>query len=227
MLCCMISRCSMPEPVVTPESHRHSEAPLHRRQNFRASATIRTRIVALSSRKPQTTFPPGNHKTTPPRSTMAPKRSQARESTPSAAAKAQSATASGTSTPSRPAPAAVAASSKSSVKFSANQSPQEVALGIWKNYLDTTPQRTKLIDVFIAFLVVVGVLQFVYCVLVGNYVCLLHSHFSLRVNADFGTIAIQCLPVWLFGNCWPICLDKYVAMCPCCLGEKGMKANML
>lgn len=33
-----------------------------------------------------------------------------------------------------------------------------------------TPQRVKLIDAFMAFLVVVGVLQFVYCVLVGNYV---------------------------------------------------------
>ena len=104
---------------------------------------------------------------------MAPKRSQARESTPSTAAKTQSATASGTSAPSRtPVAAAEAAPSKGSVKFSANQSPQEVALGIWKNYLDTTPQRTKLIDVFMAFLVVVGVLQFVYCVLVGNYVYL-------------------------------------------------------
>jgi hypothetical protein len=124
------------------------------------------------SRTPNPHFPPGHHDSTPPRLTMAPKRSQARESTTSATAKAQSATASGPSTPSRPAVAAAEASaSKSSVKFSANQSPQEVALGIWKNYLDTTPQRTKLIDVFIAFLVVVGVLQFVYCVLVGNYVC--------------------------------------------------------
>ncbi len=33
-----------------------------------------------------------------------------------------------------------------------------------------TPQRVKLIDVFMAFLVVVGGLQFAYCVVVGNYV---------------------------------------------------------
>lgn len=52
----------------------------------------------------------------------------------------------------------------------ANQSPQEIALGIWQKYLDETPQRTKLIDVFMGFLVVVGVLQFVYCVIAGNYV---------------------------------------------------------
>jgi len=59
--------------------------------------------------------------------------------------------------------------SKASHKSSSNQSPQEIALGIWQNYLDTTPQRTKLIDVFMVFLVVVGVLQFVYCVIAGNY----------------------------------------------------------
>lgn len=58
----------------------------------------------------------------------------------------------------------------SSKPSSQNQSPQQIAIGIWQNYLDKTPQRTKLIDVFMSFLVVVGVLQFVYCILAGNYV---------------------------------------------------------
>jgi len=40
---------------------------------------------------------------------------------------------------------------------------------LWKNYVESTPQRVKLIDVFMAFLVVVGALQFVYCVIAGNY----------------------------------------------------------
>lgn len=44
--------------------------------------------------------------------------------------------------------------------------------GIWESYLSGTPQRVKLLDTFMAFLVLVGVLQFVYCVLVGNYVSL-------------------------------------------------------
>ncbi|EPE29624.1 hypothetical protein GLAREA_00784 [Glarea lozoyensis ATCC 20868] len=86
---------------------------------------------------------------------MAPKRSQAsavsRESTPSA-----------TVTQTVPASTPIRTANK-------NQSPAEIALGIWENYLDKTPQRTKLIDVFMAFLVVVGVLQFVYCVIAGNY----------------------------------------------------------
>ncbi|KUJ22271.1 defender against death DAD protein [Mollisia scopiformis] len=90
---------------------------------------------------------------------MAPKRN-AREPTPSAAATTQSSTAAG-SVPTIP--------TKASLKAKDNQTPQEVALGIWQNYLDTTPQRTKLIDVFMGFLVVVGVLQFVYCVIAGNY----------------------------------------------------------
>ncbi|KAF8863448.1 defender against death DAD protein [Acephala macrosclerotiorum] len=89
---------------------------------------------------------------------MAPKRN-AREQTPSAAATTQA-----SSTPAVP-----AIPTKASLKAKDNQSPQEVALGIWQNYLDTTPQRTKLIDVFMGFLVVVGVLQFVYCVIAGNY----------------------------------------------------------
>lgn len=47
---------------------------------------------------------------------------------------------------------------------------QKIAVGVWNDYVDKTPQRVKLIDAFMAFLVVVGGLQFVYCVLAGNYV---------------------------------------------------------
>ncbi|GAB0138860.1 hypothetical protein EsDP_00007082 [Epichloe bromicola] len=45
----------------------------------------------------------------------------------------------------------------------------EVLLNIHQYYIKETPQRTKLIDVFLFFLVVVGGLQFLYCVLAGNY----------------------------------------------------------
>ena len=50
------------------------------------------------------------------------------------------------------------------------QDVQEIALSIWRRYLDETPQRVKLVDAFMAFLVVVGGLQFLYCLIVGNYV---------------------------------------------------------
>jgi len=45
-----------------------------------------------------------------------------------------------------------------------------VLLGLRNNYLKDTPQRVKLVDCFMAFLVVVGVLQFVYAVVGGSYV---------------------------------------------------------
>ncbi|KAG4443710.1 hypothetical protein IFR05_000799 [Cadophora sp. M221] len=93
---------------------------------------------------------------------MAPKRS-AREPTPSSTSTTQTSSTTASSVP------AVTPTPKASLKSSNNQSPQEIALGIWQNYLDKTPQRTKLIDVFMSFLVVVGVLQFVYCVIAGNY----------------------------------------------------------
>lgn len=93
---------------------------------------------------------------------MAPKRANVREPLPSTPATTQ------ISTPvAIPAPA-VKATTKSS---SSNLSPQEIALSVWQNYLNTTPQRTKLIDIFMAFLVTVGALQFVYCVIAGNFVC--------------------------------------------------------
>ncbi|MCJ1426515.1 oligosaccharyltransferase complex subunit epsilon, partial [Sticta canariensis] len=48
-------------------------------------------------------------------------------------------------------------------------SPQDILADMWRNYNSTTPQRVKLIDTFMGFLVLVGVLQFVYCVVAGNY----------------------------------------------------------
>ncbi|KAF2084020.1 defender against death DAD protein, partial [Saccharata proteae CBS 121410] len=45
----------------------------------------------------------------------------------------------------------------------------EILGGIWDGYVRRTEQRVKVLDAFMAFLAVVGVLQFVYCVLGGNY----------------------------------------------------------
>jgi len=50
------------------------------------------------------------------------------------------------------------------------QDAQQIALSVWNNYVDATPQRTKLLDAFMVFLMLVGALQFVYCVIAGNYV---------------------------------------------------------
>jgi len=135
---------------------------------------------------------------------MAPKRN-AREPTPSSTGTTQSSSTAASTVPSIP--------TKASIKASNNQSPQAIALGIWQNYLDTTPQRTKLIDVFMAFLVVVGVLQFVYCVIAGNYVCSLIQAVK-DTNTDTHGIAIQCFSLWLLCNGGTIRFDRYVLPFP-------------
>ncbi|OJJ60129.1 hypothetical protein ASPSYDRAFT_44539 [Aspergillus sydowii CBS 593.65] len=53
--------------------------------------------------------------------------------------------------------------------LSANSSVSDIAIHVWQQYLTTTPQRTMLLDAFMAFLVLVGAVQFAYCVLAGNY----------------------------------------------------------
>ncbi|KAI1344994.1 defender against death DAD protein [Xylariaceae sp. FL0016] len=69
-----------------------------------------------------------------------------------------------------PTPAATSASTAGpAAKTSSSQSFDQVSTNIIQHYQKTTPQRTKLIDVFMAFLVIVGGLQFAYCVLAGNY----------------------------------------------------------
>ena len=49
-------------------------------------------------------------------------------------------------------------------------------------YLKETPQRTKLLDVFLVFLLIVGAIQFVYCVLAGNFVRLASSTWRFRTR---------------------------------------------
>jgi oligosaccharyltransferase complex subunit epsilon len=40
---------------------------------------------------------------------------------------------------------------------------------LWSSYLQDTPARTQLIDSFLAFLCLLGVVQFLYCLLVSNF----------------------------------------------------------
>jgi oligosaccharyltransferase complex subunit epsilon len=112
---------------------------------------------------------------------MAPKRNANRDITPSSAATTQSSTTSVGSVPSSAAPTSTASSHPSTTlnttparhfkaaNANAKQSPAQILSNVWSHYLDETPQRTKLIDAFMAFLMVVGALQFLYCVVAGNY----------------------------------------------------------
>jgi hypothetical protein len=72
-------------------------------------------------------------------------------------------------------------SSRSTKPNPNNTSAAAITQGIWDKYVNKTPQRTKLLDVFLAFLIVVGALQFAYVVLVGNFVRIspikhMHTH---------------------------------------------------
>jgi oligosaccharyltransferase complex subunit epsilon len=84
------------------------------------------------------------------------------------------ASASTTTTPSTAPPQTTSTPAKKTTSTSATIGGQQwdnIAQNLIDHYQKTTPQRTKLIDVFMAFLVVVGGLQFLYCILAGNYVC--------------------------------------------------------
>jgi hypothetical protein len=71
------------------------------------------------------------------------------------------------STPAKqPTPAPVAKAST----LSPRSSPQEIVLHVWDKYIQDTPSRTLFLDVFLLYLVLNGAVQFVYCVIGGNYV---------------------------------------------------------
>ncbi|OAA62624.1 Defender against death DAD protein [Niveomyces insectorum RCEF 264] len=96
----------------------------------------------------------------------------ARRSAAAAAGAATSPAAATTTTTTSPAGPSFSAASSGHTKHGAAGSAsswQNVVHNLLRHYEQATPQRTKLLDAFMAFLVVVGGLQFVYCVLAGNY----------------------------------------------------------
>ncbi|PGH35827.1 oligosaccharyltransferase complex subunit epsilon [[Emmonsia] crescens] len=99
---------------------------------------------------------------------MAPKR---RIASASPAPQAQPAsTSSSTPTPAKATPSPMSTTSNSAAaSLLPNSQTQEIVVGIWQRYLKQTPKRTLQLDSFMAFLVIVGGVQFVYCMLAGNY----------------------------------------------------------
>ncbi|EIW82472.1 defender against death DAD protein [Coniophora puteana RWD-64-598 SS2] len=51
----------------------------------------------------------------------------------------------------------------------ANSDVSGAVTTLWGSYLDQTPDRLKLIDAFLVFIMLSGIVQFVYCVLVTNF----------------------------------------------------------
>lgn len=52
---------------------------------------------------------------------------------------------------------------------SSSASPTNAVQTLWKAYRDNTPDRLKFIDSFLFFLMLSGIVQFAYCVLVSNF----------------------------------------------------------
>ncbi|TDL29794.1 defender against death DAD protein [Rickenella mellea] len=48
------------------------------------------------------------------------------------------------------------------------QAPSAVE-SLWTSYTENTPSRLKLIDSFLVFIMLSGIMQFLYCILVTNY----------------------------------------------------------
>lgn len=94
---------------------------------------------------------------------------------------------------------------------------QDILTNIWNKYVSETPQRVKLIDTFMAFLVALGGIQFVYVVLAGNYVSAVPSRelfSSLRYTCcRILTLrpAIQRIPFWVLSNSWSIRAHRIIA----------------
>ncbi|PGH10202.1 hypothetical protein AJ80_07561 [Polytolypa hystricis UAMH7299] len=66
-------------------------------------------------------------------------------------------------------PQTTSSSSSANISLSAQSPTQDIVYGIWQRYFSETPQRILLLDAFMGFLIIVGAMQFVYCVLAGNY----------------------------------------------------------
>ena len=132
----------------------------------------------------------------PERTKMAPKRHAA--SNPAAIA-AAAATTTATASSSSPSSKVTQRSTHSSPGLTPNSPPQAIIQHIWQRYLAQTPQRTLLLDAFMAFLVLVGGIQFVYCVLAGNYVR--RSHYVLTSKPP--PLSFSCLDFQLLIiDCW-------------------------
>jgi len=109
---------------------------------------------------------------------MAPKhrKNAAQEATPSAPVTAPVAAPAAPVVAARPTTPLPPQTSTKSSKQQQNQNWNAVVSNIVNHYVEATPQRTKLLDSFMAFLVAVGALQFLYCVLAGNYVRTLYIY---------------------------------------------------
>lgn len=62
-----------------------------------------------------------------------------------------------------------AAKSRSSASTTASTSTQSPLSTLYNSYIENTPRRLKVIDAFLVFLMLSGIIQFIYCALITNF----------------------------------------------------------
>jgi hypothetical protein len=65
---------------------------------------------------------------------------------------------------------------------------------LYNHYINETPQRIMLLDVFLVYLVVVGALQFLHCVIAGTYVRI--KELLCKFTGTDTLSAFQRFPLW-------------------------------
>ena len=100
----------------------------------------------------------------------------------------------------------------SAAKSQSANDAHDIVQGVWNRYVEKTPQRTKLLDSFMLFLVVVGALQFLYVVLVGNFVSSswIHRRCIERCNRHVGILLTQAQPFNAFLSGFSACVGQFV-----------------
>ncbi|KAJ9475694.1 Dolichyl-diphosphooligosaccharide--protein glycosyltransferase subunit OST2 [Pseudozyma hubeiensis] len=61
------------------------------------------------------------------------------------------------------------AKSRTSASSSSSASAQSPLSTLYSSYVDSTPKKLKVIDAFLVFLMLSGIIQFVYCALITNF----------------------------------------------------------
>lgn len=73
--------------------------------------------------------------------------------------------------------------------------------GLWKSYIDDTPTKLKTIDAFLVFIMLSGIIQFVYCIAVTNFpfnaflAGCVYSRDELRVPLWYLILERPCLQI--------------------------------
>jgi len=87
------------------------------------------------------------------------------------------------------------------------QKPQSPVQALWKAYHAETSDRLKFIDSFLVFLMLSGIVQFIYCILVTNY----PFNAFLAGCVPRLSHAIGCSLNQILKHCWPICAHRFIA----------------